>query len=147
MKARQHDDLLPEVYSLTARIRNCAVYEGKTIAELAAMDMRELRLMPNLGRKSIDLLHKAYPQAGRRWYVVAEDPDADPSDRVWTVSRQVDEAGWNTDGGHEGYGLTKAQATELADGANSVVANRKYWKAMQAKWREEYRRLCEEEGK
>jgi hypothetical protein len=56
-----------------------------------------------------------------RWYVVACDPDADPEEKVWTVSPWADDTGWETDGGFPGYGLKKAQAQELADAANKQV--------------------------
>lgn len=61
----------------------------------------------------------------QRWYVVAggyyyADEHPAPEDEIWTVSREPDRAGWNTEGGHAGYGLTKAQADELADAANSA---------------------------
>lgn len=55
------------------------------------------------------------------WYVVAQWPDmTDPEDTVWTVSRDPNVPGWNTDGGYPGYGLTKADAEELAQAANTV---------------------------
>jgi hypothetical protein len=54
------------------------------------------------------------------WYVTAWDEDADPQESVWTLSRDPREAGWNTDGGFRGYGLTKADAEELANAANEI---------------------------
>jgi len=56
-----------------------------------------------------------------RWFVVpgAEDR-TDPNAATWTISHWPDQPGWNTDLGHEGYGLTKAQAEELANAANAV---------------------------
>lgn len=59
-----------------------------------------------------------------RWYVVCDEYASDKSKKalVWTVSRDH-RPGWNTDCGCLGYGLTHADATELADAAN-------------AKWRE-----------
>jgi hypothetical protein len=60
--------------------------------------------------------------AGPRWYVV-RDPDCssdldDEEACVWTLSRSPDETGWETDSGYDGYGLTYAEARELADGVN-----------------------------
>jgi len=62
----------------------------------------------------------------KRWYVVC-DPDVswpdmpgNPIDKrdIWTVSRKPKKPGWETDGGHNGYGLPKKLAQELADAAN-----------------------------
>lgn len=57
------------------------------------------------------------------WYVVchrlAEDPQ--PDDEIWTLSRDPDQPGWNTDCGFPGYGLTKADAQELAEAANAFA--------------------------
>lgn len=56
-----------------------------------------------------------------RWHVVAYDSSlADPEDRVWTVSPDPRETGWETDCGCEGYGLTKADAELLANAANEI---------------------------
>lgn len=63
------------------------------------------------------------------WYVVTEahlssrDPD-DQADglKIWTVSEDPERAGWNTDSGYPGYGLTKAQAQFLVDAANEKIA-------------------------
>ena len=59
------------------------------------------------------------------WYVVSEDRswtgdtvEELAQETIWTVSRQPDECGWQTDGGCHGYGLTKADAQFLADAAN-----------------------------
>ena len=57
-----------------------------------------------------------------RWYATVDSsccyPD-DPDARVWTVSRDPHATGWRTDSGHDGYGLTKAEAEELANAANA----------------------------
>lgn len=58
-----------------------------------------------------------------KWYVtVNENSDHadDPDVRVWTVSRDPDDTGWETDGGFPGYGLTKHDAEELANAANRI---------------------------
>jgi hypothetical protein len=67
----------------------------------------------------------------QRWYVVCDwdaykalhkEPPASPrpaaSLRVWTVSRNPTETGWETDSGCPGYGLTYAEAKELVDAVN-----------------------------
>ena len=54
------------------------------------------------------------------WYAVALRCDADPAERVWTLSENPDKTGWETDGGYDGYGLTKEKATTLADAAAAV---------------------------
>lgn len=61
------------------------------------------------------------------WYVVAEDrswredtPEEEAEAKVWTLSEDPDECGWNTDGGFNGYGLTKAKAQFLCDAANEA---------------------------
>jgi hypothetical protein len=65
-------------------------------------------------------------QANQRWFVVCDsDGSAAPEDRVWTVSRSKNKMGWNTDSGFPGYGLTTAEAEELAYGANLVFAVQK----------------------
>ena len=54
------------------------------------------------------------------WYVVI-DRDASytgPDDRVWTVSKDPNKPGWETDCGYQGYGLTKADAEFLVSAAN-----------------------------
>jgi hypothetical protein len=56
-----------------------------------------------------------------RWHVVAFDETAEPHERVWTVSRDPTKTGWETDAGYEGYGLTKAEAQELANAANQAA--------------------------
>ncbi len=61
-----------------------------------------------------------------RWYVVcwadtySDEPERpDEGSAVWTVSQDPTVEGWTTDCGHPGYGLTYAQARELADAANA----------------------------
>jgi hypothetical protein len=61
------------------------------------------------------------------WYVVCDmthmiegDEDLNnPHLRIWTVSQNPDIPGWNTDGGHHGYGLSQSEAHTLAGSANS----------------------------
>lgn len=61
----------------------------------------------------------------KRWHVVAfDDENAEPQDRVWTLSRDPSTEGWVTDGGYHGYGLTLDEATELADAANEAWERR-----------------------
>lgn len=50
----------------------------------------------------------------------AEDR-TDPDEQTWTISRG-DRPGWCTDGGYDGYGLTKAEAEFLATAANEKEA-------------------------
>lgn len=56
------------------------------------------------------------------WYVVVDAAAGNPKeeDEIWTVSQEKNKPGWYTDGGYPGYGLTKAQATTLADAANQA---------------------------
>jgi hypothetical protein len=63
------------------------------------------------------------------WYVVCDRDVSDcdsAEDRdemeIWTLSRNPNYAGWNTDGGYSGYGLTKADADFLATAANEKIA-------------------------
>lgn len=74
-----------------------------------------------------------------KWYVVNSRPDDDdedlPSKNIWTVSTDPNEDGWMTDFGFPGYGITKDQAEELANGANLIplaVAWRKARRAAMA---------------
>ena len=58
------------------------------------------------------------------WYVVV-DPDATdpaPDEKIWTISKNPGEPGWNTDSGFRGYGLTKADAEVLVAAANDEHA-------------------------
>ncbi len=56
-----------------------------------------------------------------KWHVVCSEFATDPkeSDEIWTVSRDPKAEGWTTDCGQNGYGLTYADAKELADAANA----------------------------
>ena len=61
------------------------------------------------------------------WYVVAEPKSAfdgypDPTDQVFTVSKDPNKPGWDTDSGCEGYGLTQPEADFLAAAANEKEA-------------------------
>ncbi len=59
----------------------------------------------------------------QRWYVVAyDDYDWKPNKReaIWTLSRNPNATGWETDAAYVGYGLTYAQAKEIADAANNA---------------------------
>ena len=56
-----------------------------------------------------------------KWYVTIDKHSShidDPDECAWTVSRDPNCTGWNTDSGYSGYGLTKADAEELANAAN-----------------------------
>ena len=58
-----------------------------------------------------------------RWYVVASNhSNLDPDRQIWTVSRNPNLPGWETDMGCDGYGLTKAEADFLAQAANEKSA-------------------------
>lgn len=58
-----------------------------------------------------------------KWYVVAgADDRVDPDECYWTVSRNQNYPGWETDSGCHSYGLTKADAQFLADAANEKIA-------------------------
>ncbi len=39
---------------------------------------------------------------------------------IWTLSRNPDVPGWETDAAYAGHGLTPRQAKELADAANNA---------------------------
>ena len=58
-----------------------------------------------------------------RWHVVCSPYaiEPQPHERIWTVSQDPTETGWETDTGTQGYGLTWADAKELVDAANLVV--------------------------
>jgi hypothetical protein len=59
-----------------------------------------------------------------KWYVTADKNNNlknDPDQSIWTVSRDPIETGWETDSGCPGYGLTKADAQELANAANRIA--------------------------
>ena len=60
------------------------------------------------------------------WYAVCdEDCSYDEGaerdrEKVWTVSTDPKEPGWNTDSGYPGYGLTRDIAEFLAKAANEA---------------------------
>lgn len=62
------------------------------------------------------------------WYAVCGAKDADKdleiwsSSPCWTLSEDSNEAGWCSDKGTDGYGLTYADARLLADAANAAIA-------------------------
>lgn len=59
-----------------------------------------------------------------RWYAVCDPFSSskdDPDAWIWTLSKDPNETGWNTDGGFDGYGLTKADADHLAACANHIA--------------------------
>lgn len=65
------------------------------------------------------------PVALSKWYVVCNDDcsyegDERDAEAVWTLSKNPTEEGWRTDSGYPGYGLTRADAEELANAANST---------------------------
>ena len=72
-----------------------------------------------------DLQLKTTPE---KWFAVCEtgtcydEGQERDAARTWTVSRSHQEVGWNTDGGYEGYGLTREDAQFLADAANDKLA-------------------------
>lgn len=49
---------------------------------------------------------------------------AGKEEKIWTLSRDPEEEGWETDCGEPGYGLTYADAKELADAANAAESKR-----------------------
>lgn len=64
-----------------------------------------------------------------KWYVTVDRYCShcdDPNAPVWTVSRDPNDIGWETDSGCPGYGLTKNDAEELANAANRVKELEKY---------------------
>lgn len=59
-----------------------------------------------------------------RWYAVCESGSSSgdyDDDLIWTLSKDPNETGWNTDCGVYGYGLTKADAEHLAACANHIA--------------------------
>jgi len=62
-----------------------------------------------------------------RWYVVrsnlASQNDDEPYEerQIWTISKDPERCGWETDSGYDGYGLTKKDADELANAANKLA--------------------------
>ena len=60
------------------------------------------------------------------WFVTHWDADeADKADLAWTVSRDPDYTGWETDCAQPRYGLSYSDAKELADGANLLYVMRR----------------------
>ena len=56
-----------------------------------------------------------------KYYVVADEDSShldEPGARVWTLSKDPEKTGWETDMGHSGYGLPKEEAEFLALAAN-----------------------------
>ena len=56
-----------------------------------------------------------------KYYVVADGCLSDPDDsaaRIWTLSKDPENTGWETDSGYSGYGLLKEEAEFLALAAN-----------------------------
>ena len=57
------------------------------------------------------------------WYVTVDkycNYPNDPERHVWTLSRNPNDTGWETDSGCSGYGLLKRDAEELASAANRI---------------------------
>lgn len=57
----------------------------------------------------------------QKWYVVCDSLCEDQGEEhsaCWTLSRDPNKPGWKTDGGRDGYGLTYADAHELALAVN-----------------------------
>jgi hypothetical protein len=59
----------------------------------------------------------------KRVYVVCYEmeDDSDPKAKIWTLSEDPNNTGWETDSGCEGYGLTKEQAEYYAKCINGVA--------------------------
>jgi hypothetical protein len=58
-----------------------------------------------------------------KWFVTVDKYSSyidDPDAPVWTVSKDPNNVGWETDSGHCGYGLPKKDAEELANAANRI---------------------------
>ena len=57
-----------------------------------------------------------------RWFVTVHKCCSypNPEEHVWTISRDPNDTGWETDGGYSGYGLLKKDAEELANAANQI---------------------------
>ena len=68
------------------------------------------------------------PVTTEKWFAVFDTATSYEEDKeraeakIWTLSRSHQEVGWNTDGGYDGYGLTKADAEFLAQAANEKLA-------------------------
>lgn len=75
--------------------------------------------MNQIARQLRDLMAKATPGP---WYATdAEyweghwaDGSLSAREETWTVSTDPKAPGWNTDGGHPGYGISKADAELIA---------------------------------
>ena len=57
-----------------------------------------------------------------KWYVTVDKYCSYPDENsaVWTLSRDPDDTGWETDSGCSGYGMMKADAEELANAADRI---------------------------
>ena len=57
-----------------------------------------------------------------RWFVTVHKfcSYPNPEEHVWTISRDPNDTGWETDSGYSGYGLLKKDAEELANAANRI---------------------------
>tara|TARA_R110000822_G_scaffold117943_3_gene250495 strand:- start:655 stop:945 length:291 start_codon:yes stop_codon:yes gene_type:complete len=57
-----------------------------------------------------------------KWYVTVDKYCSYPDENsaVWTLSRDPDVTGWETDSGFSGYGMLKADAEELANAADRI---------------------------
>ena len=58
-----------------------------------------------------------------KWFVTVDKYSShidEPEARVWTVSKDPNNDGWETDGGYPGYGLPKKDAEELANAGNRI---------------------------
>ena len=61
----------------------------------------------------------------RTWYVVCDrycsrEGEERDNAKVWTVSNNPNETGWETDCGYPGYGLVRSDAEFLAASANEA---------------------------
>lgn len=102
--------------AMARRLPGIAGYDGYT-----PEDQAEFKRLCG----EIDRTYQAYLDAlPLRWYVTTAHPESvGEEDDVWTLSHDPKKEGWSTDSSCDGYGLTFADATELADAANAV------WKA------------------
>jgi hypothetical protein len=57
-----------------------------------------------------------------KWFVTVDKYCSypNPEEHVWTISRDPNDTGWETDSGYSGYGLLKKDAEELAGAANRI---------------------------
>ena len=57
-----------------------------------------------------------------KWFVTVDKYCSypNPEEHVWTISRDPNDTGWETDSGYSGYGLLKKDAEELANAANRI---------------------------